>query len=89
MVLITSVASSVISFKLGYLINMSVWSCDFFAINTAQAREAEGWFHLYCTQLAAIKAKPSKRGLFNIQLISSTVRYWQDLLGLLVQFAAY
>lgn len=30
MVLLTSVASSVISFKLGYLINMSVWSSDFF-----------------------------------------------------------
>lgn len=87
MILITSVASLIISFKLGYLINMSVWSSAFFPINRVQAREAEGWFHLYCIQLAAIKAKPSKWILFNIQLISSTVRYWQDLLGLLVQFA--
>lgn len=87
MILITSVASLIISFKPGYLINVSVWSSAFFAINTVQAREAEGWFHLYCIQLAAVKAKPSKRILFNIQLISSTVRYWQDLLGWLVQSA--
>lgn len=87
MVLITSVASLIISFWLGYLINMSVWSSAFFAINIVQAREAEGWFHLCCVQQAAIKAEPSKWSLFNIRLISSTVRYWRDLLGSLVQFA--
>lgn len=87
MVLITSVASVIIWFKPGYLINTSVWSSAFFAINIVQAREAKREISLYCIQLAAIKAKPSKWSLFNIQLISSTVRYWQDLLGLLVQFA--
>ena len=66
---------------------MSVWSSAFFAINIVQAREAEREISLYCIQLAAIKAKPSKWSLFNNQLISSTVRYWQDLLGLSVQFA--
>lgn len=87
MVLLTSVSSLIIWFKLGCLINMSVWSSAFIAINTAQEREAEREISFYCIQLAAIKAKPSKWSLFNIQLISSTVRYWQDFLGLLVQFA--
>lgn len=41
MVLLTSVSSLIIWFKLGCLINMSVWSSAFIAINTAQEREAE------------------------------------------------
>lgn len=66
---------------------MSVWSSAAFAINIVQIREAEREISLYCIELAAIKPKPSKWSLFNTQLISSTVRYWQDLLGLLVRFA--